>query len=34
MARPVSYNITNKPLEADISISDMPEGQQGEGEKE
>src|SRR3982750_2382857 len=31
MARPVSYNITEKKLVDDISIVDMPEGQQGEG---
>lgn len=31
MARPVSYNLIKKPLEADISIAAMPEGQQGEG---
>src|SRR5215212_3875542 len=31
MARPVSYNLIKKPLEADISIADMPYGQQGEG---
>lgn len=31
MARPVSYNIYEKPLEKDISIVDMPEGYQGEG---
>jgi NADH-quinone oxidoreductase subunit B len=31
MARPVSYNIHQKPLENDISISEMPEGYQGEG---
>src|SRR5215212_7258428 len=31
MARPVAYNINDKPLEKDISISDMPEGYQGEG---
>jgi NADH-quinone oxidoreductase subunit B len=31
MARPVSYNIHEKPLERDISIVDMPEGHQGEG---
>ena len=31
MARPVSYNITDKPLEKDISIVPMPEGYQGEG---
>lgn len=31
MARPVSYNIKEKPLERDISIVDMPEGHQGEG---
>ena len=31
MARPVSYNIKEKPLEKDISIVDMPDGYQGEG---
>ena len=31
MARPVAYNINEKPLERDISIVDMPEGHQGEG---
>src|SRR6476620_6320798 len=31
MARPVSYNITDKPLEKDISLAEMPEGYQGEG---
>lgn len=31
MARPVSYNINQKPLEKDISLVDMPEGYQGEG---
>src|SRR6476661_3359312 len=31
MARPVSYNITDKPLEKDISLAEMPEGFQGEG---
>src|SRR6201986_1991828 len=31
MARPVSYNITDKKLEADISMAEMPEGVQGEG---
>ena len=31
MSRPVSYNLINKPLEADISITEMPEGHQGEG---
>ena len=31
MARPVSYNLIKKPLEADISIVDMPDGHQGEG---
>lgn len=31
MARPVSYNIKEKPLEKDISIVDMPDGHQGEG---
>jgi len=31
MARPVSYNINEKPLERDISIVDMPDGHQGEG---
>src|SRR4028118_1523659 len=31
MARPVSYNIKEKPLERDISVAEMPEGYQGEG---
>lgn len=31
MARPVSYNIKEKPLETDISVSEMPDGYQGEG---
>ena len=31
MGRPVSYNLIKKPLEADISMVEMPEGQQGEG---
>lgn len=31
MARPVSYNLINKKLEADISMADMPEGHMGEG---
>jgi NADH-quinone oxidoreductase subunit B len=31
MARPVSYNINEKPLESDISVAEMPEGYQGEG---
>ncbi|GAA4336533.1 NADH-quinone oxidoreductase subunit B [Flaviaesturariibacter amylovorans] len=31
MARPVSFNINEKPLERDISVVDMPEGYQGEG---
>ena len=31
MARPVSYNVTEKPLVRDISIVDMPDGYQGEG---
>ena len=31
MARPVSYNINEKPLERDISVADMPDGYQGEG---
>src|SRR3978361_331435 len=31
MARPVSYNITQKPLEKDVSMVDMPEGYPGEG---
>jgi NADH-quinone oxidoreductase subunit B len=31
MARPVSYNLNPKPLENDISMAEMPEGQQGEG---
>src|SRR5690349_20356917 len=31
MARPVSYNINEKPLESDISVAEMPDGYQGEG---
>ena len=31
MSRPVSYNINHKPLVADISMGEIPEGQQGEG---
>ena len=31
MARPVSYNINDKPLVTDISMAEMPEGHQGEG---
>src|SRR6187431_3471312 len=31
MSRPVSYNITKKPLVSDISVVDMPDGHQGEG---
>src|SRR3954468_1632611 len=31
MARPVSYNITDKALERDISMADMPAGYSGEG---
>ena len=31
MARPVSYNINEKPLERHISYVDMPDGYQGEG---
>jgi NADH-quinone oxidoreductase subunit B len=31
MSRPVSYNLINKPLEADISMAPMPAGHQGEG---
>jgi len=31
MARPVQYNITNKPLEKPISIVSAPEGYMGEG---
>lgn len=31
MARPVSFNIKEKPLEKDISMAEMPEGFQGEG---
>ncbi len=31
MARPVQYNITNKPLETPISIGQAPEGFAGEG---
>src|SRR6476620_4144849 len=31
MARPVSYNIKQKPLESDVSVVEMPPGYQGEG---
>ena len=31
MSRPVSYNLIQKPLEADISMAPMPDGHQGEG---
>jgi NADH-quinone oxidoreductase subunit B len=31
MARPVSYNITDKKIESDISIAEIPEGSMGEG---
>lgn len=31
MARPVAYNVKEKPLERDISFVDMPDGYQGEG---
>src|SRR5437763_16811803 len=31
MARPVAYNITDKPLVKDVSMVNMPEGYQGEG---
>lgn len=31
MARPVSYNVNDKPLVTDISMADMPDGYQGEG---
>src|ERR1044071_54057 len=31
MGRPVSYNITQKALEKDISMAEMPEGTMGEG---
>jgi NADH-quinone oxidoreductase subunit B len=31
MARPVAYNLIEKPLERHISVVDMPEGHQGEG---
>lgn len=31
MARPVAYNIKQKPLESDISMAELPEGHQGEG---
>ncbi len=31
MSRPVSYNITKKPLVSDISVGEMPNGHQGEG---
>lgn len=31
MARPVSYNVNEKPLVQDISMADMPDGFQGEG---
>jgi len=29
MARPVSYNLIEKPLEPDISLAEMPEGHHG-----
>lgn len=31
MARPVSFNIKEKSLESDLSVSEMPDGYQGEG---
>src|SRR5689334_1195148 len=31
MARPVAYNVNEKPLVKDISVGEMPEGYQGEG---
>lgn len=31
MARPVAYNIKEKPLERDVSMVEMPEGYHGEG---
>jgi NADH-quinone oxidoreductase subunit B len=31
MARPVQYNLTNKPIEASIDLADAPEGFTGEG---
>ena len=31
MARPVQYNITNKPLESPIALASAPEGLKGEG---
>src|SRR5215216_1654226 len=31
MARPVAYNVNEKPLVRDISVAEMPEGYQGEG---
>ena len=31
MARPVAYNVNEKPLVQDISMASMPEGYQGEG---
>ena len=31
MARPVAYNVNEKPLVQDISMANMPEGYQGEG---
>ena len=31
MARPVSYNLVQKPLVADISVAELPEGHPGEG---
>ena len=31
MPRPVSYNLIQKPLEADLSIAELPEGHMGEG---
>jgi len=29
MSRPVSYNLIQKPLEADISMAPLPDGHQG-----
>src|SRR6187431_3697322 len=31
MARPVAYNVNEKPLVQDISVGELPEGYQGEG---
>jgi len=33
MSRPVSYNLIQKPLEKDISVASLPDGHQGEGDR-